>query len=41
MRINPMMEAQTRLLVPKAGPSRREAANSIARVVKPDAKTVK
>ncbi len=36
-----MMLAQTRLLVPKTLPSRREAANSIARVVIPETKTVK
>jgi hypothetical protein len=36
-----MMLAHTRLLVPKTLPSKREAVSSIARVVIPDAKTVK
>jgi hypothetical protein len=36
-----MMAAQTRLLVPNTLPSKREAESSAARVVIPDAKTVK
>ncbi len=36
-----MMEAHTRLLVPKTLPSRREAASSIASTVMPVEKTAK
>jgi hypothetical protein len=41
MRIKPIMLAQIRLLVPNTLPSRRDAANSTASVVKPVAKTEK
>ena len=39
--IRPIMLAQTRLLVPKTLPKRREAPISMARVVMPEIKTVK
>jgi len=41
IKIKPMMTAQTRLLVPKIFPSRREAPNSAAREVIPEMKTVR
>jgi hypothetical protein len=40
MRINPMMLAQTRLLVPKTLPSSLEADISTAKEVNPEKKTV-
>src|SRR6266498_1958566 len=41
MRINPIILAQTRLLVPNTLPIKRDAASSAASVVMPEMKTVK